>query len=43
VPQVLVPDNLKSAVDKADKYEADLNADFSDFANHYNTGYSGSY
>ncbi|HYN44851.1 MAG TPA: IS21 family transposase [Candidatus Limnocylindrales bacterium] len=37
VPQVLVPDNLKSAVHKADKYEADLNADFSDFANHYNT------
>ena len=37
VPQVLVPDNLKSAVQKANKYEADLNADFSDFANHYNT------
>jgi transposase len=35
-PQVLVPDNLKSAVHKADKYEADLNTDFSDFANHYN-------
>ncbi len=37
VPQVLVPDNLKSAVHKANKYEADLNTDFSDFANHYNT------
>ena len=37
VPQVLVPDNLKSAVHKASKYEADLNTDFSDFANHYNT------
>lgn len=37
VPQVLVPDNLKSAVHKADKYEADINTDFSDFANHYNT------
>jgi len=37
VPQVLVPDNLKSAVHKASKYEADLNADFADFANHYNT------
>ena len=36
VPQVLVPDNLKSAVHKASKYEADLNTDFSDFANHYN-------
>ena len=37
VPQVLVPDNLKSAVHKADNYEADLNADFADLANHYNT------
>jgi len=37
VPQVLVPDNLKSAVHKANKYEADLNADFHDFANHYHT------
>jgi len=37
VPEVLVPDNLKSAVHKANKYEADLNTDFSDFANHYNT------
>lgn len=37
VPQVLVPDNLKSAVHKADKYEADLNTDFADFANHYST------
>jgi transposase len=37
IPQVLVPDNLKSAVHKANKYEADLNTDFSDFANHYNT------
>lgn len=37
VPQVLVPDNLKSAVTKANKYEADLNQSFADFANHYNT------
>lgn len=37
VPQVLIPDNLKSAVHKADKYEADLNTDFADFANHYHT------
>ncbi len=36
-PKVLVPDNLKSAVTKADKYEADLNESFADFANHYNT------
>ena len=37
VPKVLVPDNLKSAVTKANKYEADLNQSFADFANHYNT------
>lgn len=37
VPRVLVPDNLKSAVHKASKYEADLNTDFADFANHYGT------
>lgn len=36
VPRALVPDNLKSAVSKADKYEADLNESFADFANHYN-------
>ena len=34
-PKVLIPDNLKSAVTKASKYEADLNTDFADFANHY--------
>lgn len=37
VPRVLVPDNLKSAVTKADKYEAELNSTFLDFANHYGT------
>jgi len=37
VPRVLVPDNLKSAVHKADKYEAELNQAFMDFANHYST------
>lgn len=37
VPKVLVPDNLKSAVAKADKYEAELNSSFLDFANHYGT------
>jgi transposase len=37
VPRVLVPDNLKSAVHKANKYEAELNATFLDFANHYGT------
>lgn len=35
VPKALVPDNLKSAVTKADKYEPTINADFLDFANHY--------
>jgi transposase len=35
VPKALVPDNLKSAVTKADKYEPLVNADFLDFANHY--------
>lgn len=37
VPRVLIPDNLKSAVTRADKYEAELNATFLDFANHYGT------
>jgi transposase len=37
VPQVLIPDNLKSAVTRADKYEAEINAAFLDFANHYGT------
>ena len=37
VPRVLVPDNLKSAVQKADKYEAELNTSFLDFGNHYAT------
>lgn len=37
VPRALVPDNLKSAVKKAGKYEAEINADFLDFANHYGT------
>lgn len=37
VPQALVPDNLKSAVHKANKYEPTLNSDFADFANHCHT------
>jgi transposase len=37
VPRALVPDNLKSAVQTADKYEAEVNPDFLDFANHYGT------
>ena len=35
VPKALVPDNLKSAVTKADRYEPVINSDFLDFANHY--------
>ena len=35
VPQVLVPDNLKAAVIKADKYEPVLNKVLEDFAEHY--------
>src|SRR5512145_317445 len=35
VPKVLVPDNLKSAVDKASKYEPKVNKDLLDLGNHY--------
>ena len=37
VPELLVPDNLKAAVIKASKYEAEVNRIVEDFANHYNT------
>lgn len=37
VPAAIVPDCLKSAVIKADKYEPKLNETYNDFANHYNT------
>jgi len=36
-PQAIVPDNLKSAVTKASKYEAKLNECFAAFAEHYHT------
>ena len=35
VPNVLIPDNLKSGVDKANRYEADINRDLLDLGNHY--------
>ena len=35
VPQVLVPDNLKSAIVKASNYQPDINRALEDFANHY--------
>ena len=37
VPQALVPDNLKSAIIKANRYEPDVNRVLEDFANHYGT------
>jgi transposase len=37
VPEVLVPDNLKSAIVKASSYEPDVNSALEDFANHYKT------
>jgi len=37
VPQILVPDNLKAAVIKADTYDPTINQALNDFANHYNT------
>ncbi len=37
VPAVLVPDNLKSAIVKASRYEPDVNRALEDFANHYGT------
>jgi transposase len=37
VPLAIVPDNLKSAVTKASKYEAQLNENFAAFADHYHT------
>jgi transposase len=35
VPRVLVPDNLKSGVSRACRYEPDLNPTYSDMADHY--------
>jgi len=35
VPQIVVPDNLKSGVQKAHRYEPDLNRTYADMAEHY--------
>jgi len=35
VPRGLVPDNMKTAVTRADRYEPQFNATLSDFCNHY--------
>ena len=37
VPELIVSDNLKSAVIKSDRYEPSINQAFEDFANHYGT------
>lgn len=37
VPQAIVPDNLKAAVIKANRYEPSINKVLEDFANHYGT------
>lgn len=37
VPGLIVPDNLKSAIIKANKYEPEINRVLEDFANHYET------
>lgn len=37
VPQAIVPDNLKAAVIKSNRYEPTLNETFADFARHYDT------
>lgn len=34
-PRAIVPDNLKSGVKKANRYEPDITQSFSDFCNHY--------
>lgn len=36
VPKAIVSDNLKSAVTRSSRYEADINRSFKDFARHYN-------
>lgn len=35
VPQIVVPDNLKTGVARADRYEPDINPAYSDLAAHY--------
>lgn len=37
VPEVVVPDNLKSGVSKACRYEPDINPTYNDLAKHYQT------
>jgi transposase len=37
VTEIIVPDNLKSAVTKAHRYDPQINAGYQDMADHYNT------
>jgi len=37
VPQILVPDNLKSGITHPSRYEPDINPTYHDMARHYNT------
>src|SRR5690606_31005637 len=37
VPELLVPDNLKAAVTKADRYTPSINETYADLAAHYRT------
>ena len=37
VPELVIPDNLKSGVNKACRYEPELNPTYLDMANHYDT------
>lgn len=37
VPRAIVPDNLKSAVIRTDRYEPEINRSMEDLANHYDT------
>jgi transposase len=36
-PRAMVPDNLKSAVSKASRYEPDINPTYAEFTGHYGT------
>ncbi len=37
VPRMLVPDNLKAAVDRADRYDPSINRSYAELAQHYDT------
>ena len=37
VPELIVPDNLRSGVSKASRYEPDINATYQEMASHYGT------